>query len=141
GHRDQGGVIMPGRRKVAAVLAVLAIVCVGCSTSSNSASTPSSSTGQGGGTGTLSSTGSGSGRAATGTPSKVGIMCSCTGAARVAEPLVTNGYHAWAQATNDAGGINGHPIQLITEDDQATPGLAVTKAHELVSEGVVAVEV
>jgi branched-chain amino acid transport system substrate-binding protein len=67
-------------------------------------------------------------------------MCSCTGAAGLAETLVTNGYYAWAKAVNDAGGVNGHQIQIIKKDDQTNPGLAVTAAHDLVSQGVVAVE-
>jgi branched-chain amino acid transport system substrate-binding protein len=74
-------------------------------------------------------------------PIKVGIICSCTGAAGEAETLVTNGYLAWEKATNAAGGIDGHKIDLINLNDQTNPGLAVTEAHTLVSDGVVAVEV
>ncbi len=74
-------------------------------------------------------------------PIKVGVICSCTGAAGEAETLVTNGYLAWVKATNASGGIAGHKIDLINENDQTNPGLAVTEAHTLVSDGVVAVEV
>jgi branched-chain amino acid transport system substrate-binding protein len=74
-------------------------------------------------------------------PIKVGVMCSCTGAAGEAETLVTNSYLAWVKVTNASGGIAGHKIQLINENDQTNPGLAVTEAKTLVSDGVVAVEV
>jgi branched-chain amino acid transport system substrate-binding protein len=79
--------------------------------------------------------------AAAGTPIKVGVICSCTGAAGLAETLVTNGYLAWAKGVNEAGGINGHRIEIDEVDDQTNPGLAVTKAQQLLSDGVVAVEV
>jgi branched-chain amino acid transport system substrate-binding protein len=74
-------------------------------------------------------------------PFKVGVICSCTGAAGEAETLVTNSYLAWVKLTNASGGIAGHKIQLINENDQTNPGLAVTEANTLVSDGVVAVEV
>ncbi len=74
-------------------------------------------------------------------PIKVGVICSCTGAAGEAETLVTNSYLAWVKLTNASGGIAGHKIQLINENDQTNPGLAVTEANTLVSDGVVAVEV
>jgi branched-chain amino acid transport system substrate-binding protein len=74
-------------------------------------------------------------------PIKVGVICSCTGAAGEAETLVTNSYLAWVKATNASGGIAGHKIDLINENDQTNPGLAVTEANTLVSDGVVAVEV
>ena len=45
------------------------------------------------------------------------------------------------EQTNASGGIAGHKIELINEDDQSNPGLAVTEANKLVSDGVVAVEV
>jgi branched-chain amino acid transport system substrate-binding protein len=73
-------------------------------------------------------------------PIKVGVICSCTGAAGEAETLVTNGYLAWVNHTNASGGIDGHKIDLINENDQTNPGLAVTEAKMLVSDGVVAVE-
>ncbi len=40
---------------------------------------------------------------------------------------------------NDSGGINGHPVQVIAEDDAGTPGTAVSDAQTLISDHVVAV--
>ena len=74
-------------------------------------------------------------------PIKVGVICSCTGAAGAAFVLVTDGYLAWAKATNAKGGIAGHKLDVIDLNDQSTPGTAITEAHQLVSDGVVAVMV
>jgi branched-chain amino acid transport system substrate-binding protein len=74
-------------------------------------------------------------------PIKVGVVCSCTGAAGAAFVLVTDGYLAWAKATNAKGGIAGHHIDVIDVNDQSTPGTSITEAHQLVSDGVVAVMV
>jgi branched-chain amino acid transport system substrate-binding protein len=74
-------------------------------------------------------------------PIKVGVVCSCTGAAGAAFVLVTDGYLAWAKATNAKGGIAGHQIDVIDVNDQSTPGTSITLAHQLVSDGVVAVMV
>jgi branched-chain amino acid transport system substrate-binding protein len=74
-------------------------------------------------------------------PIKVGVVCSCTGAVGAAFVLVTDGYLAWADATNAKGGIDGHKIDVIEVNDQSTPGTSITEAHTLVSDGVVAVMV
>lgn len=75
------------------------------------------------------------------TPIKVGVICSCSGSVGAAFVLVTDGYLAWAKATNAKGGIAGHKIDVIEVNDQSTPGTAVTEAHTLISDGVVAVMV
>jgi branched-chain amino acid transport system substrate-binding protein len=74
-------------------------------------------------------------------PIKVGVVCSCTGAVGSAFVLVTDGYLAWAKATNAKGGIAGHKIDVIEVNDQSTPGTSITQAHALVDDGVVAVMV
>jgi branched-chain amino acid transport system substrate-binding protein len=48
-------------------------------------------------------------------------------------------YKAWANSVNAAGGINGHPVQVITKDDATNPGTAVTAAQDLISQHVVAI--
>ncbi len=48
-------------------------------------------------------------------------------------------YKAWVDTVNASGGLEGHPIQLITEDDQANPGTAVSNAQTLISDHVVAI--
>jgi branched-chain amino acid transport system substrate-binding protein len=46
---------------------------------------------------------------------------------------------AWSKTINAAGGINGHPVQLITKDDAGNPGTALTDAKAIISDHVVAI--
>jgi branched-chain amino acid transport system substrate-binding protein len=118
-----------------------ALLAVGCSSSSSStASTPSSSAAASSAAASTASSGAPtSSAAASGTPIKVGVMCSCSGAPGFttynvpAEQVV----EAWADATNAAGGIDGHPIKLITENDNINPGTAVTDVKSLAAQNVV----
>ncbi len=48
-------------------------------------------------------------------------------------------YKAWVNTVNGSGGIDGHPIKLITKDDTSTPGLGLTDAQALVSSHVDAI--
>ena len=43
---------------------------------------------------------------------------------------------AWADATNAAGGIDGHKVQLTVEDDTFSPSNALNDAKTVVSDGV-----
>jgi branched-chain amino acid transport system substrate-binding protein len=43
-------------------------------------------------------------------------------------------FQDWVDATNAAGGINGHPVKAIILDDQNTPSIAVTNATQLVQQ-------
>jgi branched-chain amino acid transport system substrate-binding protein len=47
-------------------------------------------------------------------------------------------YQAWADSVNAAGGINGHQVQLVVDDDGSVAATAVTDVKSLVSSGVVA---
>jgi branched-chain amino acid transport system substrate-binding protein len=80
-----------------------------------------------------SSPSAGSSGSATGTPIKVGVVCSCTGpfgatgiadAGKVAK--------AWAESVNAAGGIQGHPVDLVVDDDASNPATSVTAATSLI---------
>jgi branched-chain amino acid transport system substrate-binding protein len=42
------------------------------------------------------------------------------------------GIKAWASWTNANGGINGHPVQLIVEDDQGNPATGLANVEDLV---------
>jgi ABC-type branched-subunit amino acid transport system substrate-binding protein len=37
-------------------------------------------------------------------------------------------YKAWVNTVNASGGINGHQIHLITEDDASNPGTSASEA-------------
>jgi len=50
-----------------------------------------------------------------------------------------DGLRVWTQWINDNGGVNGHPVQLLTADDQADPSRHRALVQELVDDrGVVA---
>jgi branched-chain amino acid transport system substrate-binding protein len=52
---------------------------------------------------------------------------------------VENVYKAWASTVNASGGISGHPVQVVTEDDGTNPGTSVTAAQTLIADHVVAI--
>jgi branched-chain amino acid transport system substrate-binding protein len=41
-------------------------------------------------------------------------------------------FKAWEKWTNDNGGVNGHPVQVVILDDQESPAVALAAAHTLV---------
>ena len=77
------------------------------------------------------------GNKATGSPLVVGLICSCSG-----NPLANNlserVYQAFVSWANDNGGIEGHPIQLITENDNFVPATSISEVHTLVADHIVA---
>jgi branched-chain amino acid transport system substrate-binding protein len=121
-------------RKVLGLLALIVIPLsvAACSSSSNHASTtPTSSAGQ--------STATSAVAQASGAPMKVGVICSCSGPFGSALVATEDVYKAWANAANASGGIQGHPVQLITMDDGAVPGTSTTDMQALISDHVVAI--
>lgn len=76
---------------------------------------------------------------ATGTPIKIGAICSCTGTLGIYSVAAGDVIHAWAKSVNASGGLSGHPVALIYFDDGASPGTAATDAQTLVSDHVAAV--
>ncbi len=124
-------IVLRGVAAAAAVLAVSACSSSSKSSTATTAATPTSASGSQ--TTSASST-------PTGTPIKVGVVCSCTG------PLASTGVDtvpvlkAWASSVNDAGGINGHPIDLVVKDDASTPGTSQAAADSLIqSDHVIAI--
>jgi branched-chain amino acid transport system substrate-binding protein len=98
-----------------------ATVIAACSSTTHTASSPASQ----------AATGSATAQAK-GSPIKIGVVCTCSG------PLASEGvdapdiYKAWADTVNASGGINGHPIQVIIDDDAANPGTSQSDAQNLV---------
>lgn len=75
-----------------------------------------------------------------GAPIKIGLLTSLTGNYA---PLGTNDKLAAVQmvdAVNKKGGINGHQIELLIEDDQSVPSQTIISYNKLVDQGVVAIE-
>ncbi len=75
------------------------------------------------------------------TPIKVGEICSCSGVPGFSQFSVPSQevVKAWAKSVNASGGINGHPIQLIAEDDGTNPGTSYSDAKTLIADHVVAI--
>jgi branched-chain amino acid transport system substrate-binding protein len=69
----------------------------------------------------------------------VGIECTCSGPFGGNLKAAEDGYQAFVDSVNASGGINGHHIKLIVEDDQATPGLAESDAQTLIRDKVDAI--
>ena len=75
-----------------------------------------------------------------GAPIKIGLLTSLTGNYA---PRGTNDKLAAVQmvdAVNKKGGINGHQIELLIEDDQSVPSQTIISYNKLVDQGVVAIE-
>jgi branched-chain amino acid transport system substrate-binding protein len=107
------------------VLAMVALAACGSSSSksTSNAATPSS------GTGVATSAATPKGPAIV-----VGSICSCSGAQ--ASVLAGNDKvaQAWASSVNASGGLNGHPVKMITLDDAGTPATSLQDAKELVTQ-------
>jgi len=114
---------------VGAALASVALLaaCSGNGTSST-----------GGSTSTSTSTG-GSTSASSGTDSPLKVMVMSADQNSVYEfPTIWTMAEDFAKMQNAAGGVNGHPIQVITCNDQADPNKAVSCAREAVADKVTA---
>jgi branched-chain amino acid transport system substrate-binding protein len=68
----------------------------------------------------------------TGAPIKVGLICDCTGPLGSTATDEVDVYKAFIDATNAAGGIEGHPIQLSMQDDQSNPANAQQDVQTLI---------
>lgn len=100
------------RRAMAGVgVAVTALLLVGCSTSPG---TPAD--------GNKNS------------PINIGIVITETGALAGPYDGARGVATAWAASVNDAGGVNGHPIKLLIEDDQSTPATATSMVRKMVEQ-------
>jgi branched-chain amino acid transport system substrate-binding protein len=75
--------------------------------------------------------------APTGAPIKIGVFVASTNSSAIQGATVAP---AWADYINtQLGGINGHPVQVIVEDDQDNPVTAQSEEFKLVhDDGVVA---
>jgi branched-chain amino acid transport system substrate-binding protein len=72
-------------------------------------------------------------------PIKIGVVLSASGANEPLGKPEQNAIQLYANRINEAGGINGHPIEVIIKDDQSDSGKAQQAAVELLEqEGVVA---
>ncbi|MGE0247944.1 MAG: ABC transporter substrate-binding protein [Thermoleophilia bacterium] len=74
------------------------------------------------------------GSSAKGTPIKIGNVGSYSGPVSSSLLPLKLGTELWVKVVNDAGGINGHPIELITADDGADAAKGLTAVRKLVEQ-------
>lgn len=63
---------------------------------------------------------------------KIGTFNPITGPASMIGDPETKALRLWIEKTNDAGGVNGHPISLYEYDTQSKPSLAVSFMRRLI---------
>ncbi len=74
------------------------------------------------------------------TPVKIGLICGCSGPLSAGIEEVPPVAKAWADSVNASGGINGHKVDLIIDDDASSPSTSTSEAQTLVgSDHVVAI--
>ncbi|GMG84945.1 ABC transporter substrate-binding protein [Paralimibaculum aggregatum] len=69
-------------------------------------------------------------------PIKVGVIFPLSGGAGPQGQHVSGAIEAMAAIVNDNGGVMGRPIEILIRDDESTPAVGVSRASELISEGV-----
>ncbi|MEV6322665.1 ABC transporter substrate-binding protein [Nocardia sp. NPDC051787] len=67
-------------------------------------------------------------------PILIGSICSCTGPAAGSVGRAGDVLQSWASWVNDRGGINGHPVKVISYDDEQNPTTALAVAKKLVEQ-------
>jgi branched-chain amino acid transport system substrate-binding protein len=69
-------------------------------------------------------------------PVKVGIIFPQSGGAGSQGRHVIQAIESMADIINGEGGVLGREIELVTRDDESTPAIGVSRANELIGEGV-----
>ncbi|MDD9943080.1 MAG: ABC transporter substrate-binding protein [Myxococcales bacterium] len=69
---------------------------------------------------------------------KLGLLPPLTGIVGMYGEEITRAAHIACQEINSAGGVLGHPLELIIEDDGSLPESAVAGAEKLVAQGCTA---
>lgn len=72
-------------------------------------------------------------------PIKVGLACTLTGMSSTFGKHQRNGVILAVTQVNEAGGINGRHVELITRDDKGDPETALRVDRELIDKGVSAI--
>jgi branched-chain amino acid transport system substrate-binding protein len=105
------------------LILVASLVLAACGSSSSKTSNGSN--------GSTGSTGSNGSTGAAGAPIRIGMLCSCTGFFQTTLGAMPALVSVWEKAVNDAGGINGHPVQVLLKDVADSPAKAQAAAREL----------
>jgi branched-chain amino acid transport system substrate-binding protein len=118
--------------RVGAVAVTIAIGALGlsaCGSSSKATSTPATTTSAAAGGGSSSSP---AGAKPTGAPIKIGTVGVYSGFSSETSLPDPQALQAWVDYTNDNGGINGHPVQLIVKDDAGVAAKSLAAVKDLI---------
>ena len=69
-------------------------------------------------------------------PIKVGTILPLSGGAGPQGQHVTNAVRVMAALINESGGVLGRQIEVVSRDDESTPAVGVSRATDLMSQGV-----
>ena len=69
-------------------------------------------------------------------PIKVGVIIPLSGGAGPQGQHVTQALQVMAATINENGGVLGRQIELLTRDDESTPAVGVSRANDLIGQGV-----
>ncbi len=69
-------------------------------------------------------------------PVKVGMILPLSGGAGPQGQHVTQAIQAMAEIINESGGVMGRKVAILSRDDESTPAIGVSRANELLTEGV-----
>lgn len=107
-------------KKLAGALLLTAALTAGCANSGGSSGDK----------------GSGGGNSAASGPIKIGVIVPLSGPAGPNGKDVLAAIQAEVDIVNQAGGVMGRQVEVLSEDDKSTPASGVTAANDLVSKGV-----
>src|SRR6202022_3460090 len=110
-----------------ALTAAAALAFAGCGSSSKKASTTAT-------TGGPSNTSS-----ATKSTYTIGMIASASGGIQGNTQDFNNIVNAWQGWVNSHGGVNGHPVKVLLENDGNDPARSTAAAHDLVAKHVIAI--
>lgn len=69
-------------------------------------------------------------------PIKVGVILPLSGGAGPQGQHVTQAIQAMAVLLNESGGVLGRPLEIVVRDDESTPAVGVSRANDLLGQGV-----
>jgi branched-chain amino acid transport system substrate-binding protein len=67
---------------------------------------------------------------------KVGVIFPLSGGAGPQGKHVSNAIQTMAELINSSGGVMGRKIELVIRDDESTPAVGVSRANEMIAQGV-----
>jgi branched-chain amino acid transport system substrate-binding protein len=122
-------------------LLVIGVLVAGCGSSGSSSSSSSGETtaaveaeSETGATTPAAEESTGGGEAAGGEPITIGTVCSCSGAFAASLGSIPDIAKVWEEFINENGGINGHPVKVIVEDDGGNAAKSQQAVRKLVEQ-------